>query len=307
MLSGSMPLSAATKLYAVLLFAFTIVTFVQWRAPTAPASSSLHTPSNAVSDIPAGAPGQHRVCLLFDKPPRTASSTVTFALGACWLRRWRLQAPHDVKPQQPFNQSIDWMLDLPSPFVAHYRRHVELSPENMDAITHRCDNFFYVTTTRSMRGRLRSFAKMSSGGGNLTSRNATVVLARLKKDRAVLLQRAREEEARYEQYPFKVRGTAIPPDFVIRYDQIEDDLPRLLRAFGCDGAFNTTNTHRIVDEEGLEVGDDAVSFIDKASRRGDRRHNNLTAHANSQNDQGLYLAKHIVDILKDELNFASVQ
>lgn len=260
-----------------------------------------------------------KICLLYDKPPHTASSTTTFALKSCWVdtlgasfvqaATWRGDGydPHILASA----------LSLDAPVIAVYRRHLSISDEAIRQLKSSCRKLFYVTSSRDMKGRLISFIKMRLSR-NKTSNNATVPIRRLYRYRSSMNKMARKEERNLELYPFPGK-LALLPNYVVRYDHISDDLSDLLESFGCSRHFTPTNVHNIGSKSPVAFSrpdqveqsershvrntasgnDAALSVLESIPvRYGDRTYKRLSLHAQQVNQVGLQKASEIRPLLE---------
>lgn len=285
------------------------------------ASRLRNTPSiqNVQRQTPISQNHTSKICLIYDKPPHTASSTATFAFKSCWIENLRASTVRSKFHRRGVHDPliISSTIKLDSPVIAIFRRHLSISDQDIQNLKSSCGKLFYVTSSRNMKGRLTSFVKMRLSA-NRTSKNATVPIERLIKYKTSLEKQARLEERGLELYPFSGK-LALLPNYVIRYDHISDDLSNLLRNFGCNPHFTSTNVHKIsasaddssypqhlIQQRPSTIPSRNVldipfpSFLGNfpAVRYGDRLFKRLSTRAEEINHLGLQKASEIRSILE---------
>lgn len=224
------------------------------------------------------------LCLIYDKPPRTGSSTISNALRKCWMS-YGYKFP--VPTSKEFNITISKMLDLPGDRVGLAGVHFTMSSSELTKISLMCKHSYYVTSTRPMPERIASKAKFEVSGGK-TYQNTTLSEDDL--ERAI--QKAINDnttEERLERYPFI--DQKIEPDYIIRSQNFSEDLKALLRSFRCGEEFYTKNLH-IVEEES-STKNVHISPMNKSEtvhrqvqlKYGDHRHIYLSNLAQMKNEQ----------------------
>lgn len=227
-------------------------------------------------------------CILYDRPPRTGSTTVSNALAACLYRR-RFKLNSFINPDFR-NEAIPRALRLSrSPSRTHHSdfaivsSHVWMSQHDVDLLHMHCGDIIYITSTAEMWKRIWSAAKMIS----VKERNGNTKLDRERLNQAVYWlnktnhpyaqfydvypwirltgpQRLREDGKHMEEIPSQYEIANIEPrfhpDFVIRNDHLLHDLSSVLTALGCRRLRpRSTNIHKEID-----IADDAILSIKKS-------------------------------------------
>lgn len=252
-------------------------------------------------------------CLLYDRPPRTGSTTISIVLDACartrGLRSERVMTPGGR------TRAISHML---RPLVAarrgaaSVRAHLTLARGDAARLRGACGVLLYVTSARRMARRLLSQLKYGSFDGHGNSSLSVGALASSLRRRS--LDRLHAQEAFLEAYPYpplkpgqdKLQGDRLVPDYVIRQDRLEEDVRALLRALRCDELqLSHDNVHSVVAANSSALNDDDVDDDDdgddeKVLRRvetlmvkGDQRFRELDALAVKRNARGLQIAAEI--------------
>lgn len=233
-------------------------------------SSSPFSPA-----VPRGAhDAVHARCVLYDRPPRTGSTTVARALTVC-LRSLNYSVPDlGTWPTDTREVMLSRALDIQgAERVAAVSSHIALTAEGGGNVSSRallqarCRQTLYVSGTARMAERILSQVKYG-----LVRRNVTVdTRAAL----AIVRQRGRDgriglSERFLEHYPYvggsgesgfrslgrreKEPGSLLPfaakqgrilPDYVLSKAHMAKDLEKLLRALGCSVEFEDQNVHRL--------------------------------------------------------------
>lgn len=255
-----------------------------------------------------------KICLIYDKPPHTASSTTAFALESCWVKQLRASTVITRSSQGALYDPhvILSAVKIDAPIVAVYRRHLSISDDDIHLLKASCRRLFYVTSSRDMKGRLISYVKMRLSG-NKTSHNGTVPVKRLMKYRSWVKRGVKKEEHKLELYPFE-GNLALLPNYVVRYDHISEDLSNLLHNFGCEPNFTSTNIHDFATKKrpplspthqdgpassGLTANEKILNFFDNLPVQfGDKTYKRLTRRAEETNQLGLRRASEIRSLLE---------
>lgn len=226
----------------------------------------------------------HDTCMLYDKAPRTGSTTITKALGKCWRGQGRA-IPY--ARNMPYGRVVSSMLMQEARHVAIADVHFSILDADVLNIERMCRAVVYVTSTRAMRERLLSEAKYVATEGNIRINTSIATDAHLAALRDALRHlgpaagsggRGGESERMFEVYPFR-QSRQLSPDYIVRADQLASDLRPLLRAFRCAEDFRSTNVH---DARHADLRDVHVDV-----HMGDVRHAHLSAMAVDTNRRGL--------------------
>lgn len=266
-------------------------------------------------------PHAHTHCLIYDKAPRTGSSTILHTLRQCWKSsKFRFRRPRRVLEGHTFAEEC--VNDIHHERIVIGGNHFYMGNHDIELIAKECKHIFYVTSTRKMKERLLSKAKYDASSGKIAA-NSTLNGEDWKKVQH-RLSRYKDEyetvEKNLERYPFVSPRWAITPDYVIRSDSLFADLGLLLHAFGCNTTIRSQNIHTVSDiekdegeeeEEGPEKddADEVVEMVkeenntsnglhDKTKEEltrlkeihlvyNDRRHERMLRHASLQNRYGL--------------------
>lgn len=222
-------------------------------------------------------------CILYDRPPHTASTTLSEALTACLSTRNFSQTPlpYDSIPEHLI---IANLVAQTPPRRSATMKHLQISARDVLALRARCPRLLYITSTRSMPDRILSSAKyvQTTGHGHSNLTRSQIIHAA----RTALGDLANER--RLEHYPFS-ENLRLLPDYIVRHHAFQHDFSNLLGALRCDPAFPTLNVHRPVHRR-----DDSVLRRVRANitlHYADARHRRLVALAEQRNEDGLRLAR----------------
>lgn len=227
-----------------------------------------------------------KLCLIYDKAPRTGSSTISNSLRKCWMSH---KYKYPTISSADYSQTVSKMLNLSSNRVAITGVHFSMPNSEVLRLQRECAHFFYVTSTRPMVERIASKAKYEISNGR-TSINTTLSQYELQK----ALEKAtmdNSSEARLEKYPFPEQK--MKPHYVIRSEYFTEDLQLLLRSFQCSEEIFSKNLHSVEDQGLSKQGnattagksDENILRIDLKFR--DDRHLTLTKLAEEQNNYSL--------------------
>ncbi|CAN8075095.1 unnamed protein product [Agarophyton chilense] len=241
-------------------------------------------------------------CIVYDRPPRTGSTTIGRALELCLRSAGYVQQPlpKGKKGGERRAGAIRQMLaaDRKEDRRALLTRHIYVSEADMQLIRWTCDDFLYITSTAPMKERLWSAAKhlLARRHGNTTSE----WLDKARAAQVVRRQAFKVGELRsvneLNWYPYLTAGgeeaavkRKLIADYVIRKASLQQDLGRLLEAFGCDASFTTRNVHEDDDVTNLDmvIGNAGLA-------EGDRLYKALWARAEQANEDTLEMAKTFV-------------
>lgn len=245
------------------------------------------------------------ICLFYDRPPRTGSSTISLALHQCWVdtlhAKTRLDIPASLM-EQLRNDSIngiDHFLTLRAPVVAHHAWHCHVYDHHIAHIKKSCRQLFYVSSTRDKKSRILSVIKHILSGNNRLA-NGTISLERLRLEKDFIMSEILKKNQTTESiYPFK--GTLrLSPDYIVRTEHLQTDLAQLLSHFGCSTNYTSMNVHHMSEaSEADSTYDDTISqeiqntldavFVNEM----DLFHQRLTNLAEVKNELGLEKASHL--------------
>lgn len=205
---------------------------------------SMHTASLSfrlqVESHGEGQKFKHELCLIYDKPKRTGSTTIARALHACWSKHHHFEP---TKVSKNPNVATEQMLKLNQSIVAHSLHHIVFSDDDCKEIETQCRQVFHVTSTRRMNARILSYAKVTALKYK-KGRNYTIGSDDLKYVLKSIITDGHIIERRYEKGVYEgVRR--IPMHYVIRNDDLQDDLEVLLRTFACAPVIKRVNTHSL--------------------------------------------------------------
>lgn len=231
-----------------------------------------------------------RSCFVYDRPPRTGSTTVARALRACLGHQGYTQP----LLQNRLNRRllVERMLRLPGEKIGMFSKHFYMNGEDVRRMREECGTLFYVTSCRPMRERMWSAAKYQFSEGNVNSS----LTEEMREEAVRKVKKDRKTEAMLEGYPYlgaderamEVReGERLRPDYVIRSGSMKEDLGRLLRALDCGGSFDSKNVHKAEEERGPVL--ERVKI-----RMGDKTFDKLNQLAGEVNERGLEKAKAFV-------------
>lgn len=261
---------------------------------------------------------RHEACLIYDKPYRTASTTISHALRSCWSSL-RAHMRHDRQFAVDEDQSgfISNMLRSEFPIVALVGSHFQISEVEVNDLRTYCDLYIYITSTRSMAERLASEAKFHTAKSTV---HTNYTLSRRQTQRAQLRVFERDwtgTELLYERYPFLEGQSGLKPGYIVRNQNFVHDLRALLNAFGCPSHFVSVNVHPTnqsvldersgqqdsqtdvdVDAREIEVDSKQLNLSAISLQFDDARHKRLSALAQRINKRGLKRARAIASLAR---------
>lgn len=276
-------------------------------------SSKLgHQSQPADSLQPETGYSRHAWCLLYDKAPRTGSTTVARSLANCWKS---IPNIHVTTRKGKFNSAVPTLLETPyRHVVALVGSHFSISISDIGALHSKCEHVLYVTSTRAMPERLWSEAKYVVSKTDIRH-NSSLAADDLPLVWSTLFERLHQSEPYFESYPFETSyqksetsSRDLIPSYVIRTEQMYDDLSLLLKAFQCsDDNIQVTNMHTIeLDKnENTTIGMSGIEFQDVPKNLSrvplqfdDYRNKYLLQLAESVNEKGILAAKQLATLLK---------
>lgn len=228
-----------------------------------------------------------RSCFVYDRPPRTGSTTVARALKACMSKRGYRQPRAESRWVR--TELVGRMLGLSGGKVGLLSNHMYMSAGDVERMKRECGKLLYVSSCKRMRERLWSAAKyrFSEGIGNFSLKEE------MKVEAVGMVWRDRRTEMFLEGYPYlgvdekKIEVAEegkLVPDYVVRAERMEEDLGRLLEALKCEGTFQSRNVH--------EADEESRDFLKKLPlRMGDAAFRRLNSMAEETNEKGLRKAE----------------
>lgn len=258
---------------------------------------------------------RHTWCLLYDKAPRTGSTTVARSLENCWKS---IRGIDITNRDERFDTGITMLLETPYRQVtALVGSHFTISISDTTAMQSKCENVLYFTSTRTMSERLWSEAKYFVSEAT-AKRNTSLAVDDVPLVWFTLFERLYESELYLENYPFvksyKNPGTfsrnlidqMIVPSYVIRTEHMYRDLSFLLKAFQCsDENIRVTNMPTVEGkkDEKASFGASDNEFQNTPKnlssiplRFDDYRNKYLLQLAESVNEYGLLSARKVVAV-----------
>ena len=241
-----------------------------------------------------------RRCLVYDRPPRTGSTTIEETLGKCMHHKGYKGAQWLHSGNR--TMGILEMLSFNYLNRSSVRPHIYMTHQDHKRIISGCDCLFYITSIAPMEERLISRYKYGLREGH---GNSTFKLRKLnrKVNRHLSSQKYRDqllaEEQRYHLYPYingKVNeNERIVPQYVIRKKHLKDDLRLLLNALNCqDTPITSNNVHRSssgsskFNESTMQRLKNAISRL---LRTKDYRFKKLAELSETRNSLGLKVAE----------------
>ena len=229
-------------------------------------------------------------CVIYDRPPRTGSTTVSKALGSCMRSKgYRLSKNGDRNR----SKVVMNMFSLETDRMAIAGPHVAMSGNDVELLEENCGEMLYITSASPMKERLFSalkYKELAKRTGDPHS-NETIevdMVAMAKKNST----RTQLRELYLEAYPhvagrdlsmLDVVPERIVPDYVILKKSLGRDLQAMLDALGCNTPIKTINAHKSNSDEDM-----VLESIELHS--GDAIHSWLTEVAKN-NDKGLRKAR----------------
>eukprot|EP00178_Gracilaria_changii_P023421 TRINITY_DN70898_c0_g1_i1.p1 TRINITY_DN70898_c0_g1~~TRINITY_DN70898_c0_g1_i1.p1 ORF type:complete len:295 (+),score=53.42 TRINITY_DN70898_c0_g1_i1:339-1223(+) len=222
-----------------------------------------------------------KTCIVYERPPRTGSTTIGDALEKCLLPLGYEQP--SWKGFDARRSVISDMLRLPFERVMVVSRHFYMNHTTLQHLRSGCESLLYITSTAPMKRRLWSLVKYRQfskhGNASLNKQQVQSAIEDLKKEKQQLVI--------LNAYPYLYNLSSvvdleqkerIEPDYVIRTSSLVDDVSSLLRSFGCMSPVISLNIHRANHSdllESVEIDDD------------DALYSRLTRYAEERNALGL--------------------
>lgn len=233
------------------------------------------------SSAPRAATATRPLCFVYDRPPRTGSTTISATVRPC-LQALGFQQPRaESRSVRPL--LVRRMLALDGPRVGLLSKHMYMSVADTRRLRAECERLFYVSSTREMRARMWSAVKDGVSGED------DAVNDRLEKKALKRYFANENAEGFLEEYPYLgVNNTrmGVPveqrmvPDYVIRNELMDQDLGRLMTVFNCSTSVHSKNVHK--GKEALER-----ELLKKSLEFGDATYRRLSKLAADVNEEGL--------------------
>ena len=223
-----------------------------------------------------------RPCFIYDKPPRTGSTTIGIALRKCLSQQGFKQPSLVLRSQR--SEVTGMLLGLEALRVGTISRHLRLDGTDVARLRRECGRVAYVTSCKPMRARLWSAAKY-----HFQDRLGNSSLSGAEKTRAVqIVELDRWKERYLEAYPYlnaedepnlTAVGQRLEADYVVRAENMDEDLGRLLKVLGCGGQFQNRNVHKVEEDMG---------FLERIRlEQGDATYRKLRKQGDEGNEEGL--------------------
>lgn len=253
-------------------------------APVTVQQAHFIAPLNSTSALDASSYNTSLTrCILYDRPPHTASTTIAEALTACLALRdyTATPRPYDLIPE---DDVVANLIAQPGGHRSATLKHIQVSADDIIALRAQCPYLLYVTSTRPMPDRILSSAKYVQTEGHGDSN-----LTHVQVEQAMRVALGdKNNERRLEHYPFS-SDMRLLPHYIVRHDSFREDFSALLEALQCDPQFPTMNVHK--------YGSAADEELERATREnitllyGDARHFHMMALAAERNKKGLRRAR----------------
>lgn len=243
-------------------------------------------------------------CVFYDRPPRTGSSTISNALHDCMIQKDFSSVGGHSKSGR--NYVMSEMLNFSTDFRASVRGHIVLSYNDTLKLKKYCDEYLYISSISPIIKRVVSQVKYSMFHGHHNQTiNIVSLVNRMKVRDTVIIQ---GQEAFLESYPYDVNDTIISeenrlqPHYIIRRDQLVDDLTALMGAMNCEGiSLQSRNVHPIIsdnvnkteteDFNTSEIMEELRQVVTSKIQGGNHRYLKLSEMARRRNKDGLLRAQ----------------
>lgn len=235
-------------------------------------------------------------CVLYDRPPRTGSTTISSALRRCLRSKNFSETPklRGMPQGQRRAMYIQHMLNNVKRSRAMLTRHVYISQRDIDKLVSRCTYLLYITSCAPLKSRLQSAMKhmIAGGHGNVTINGSLGVAHHEDVTIPPGSLRSRYELVNYPYLSADHQGQRIArplsPNYVIRRTHLQSDLAHLLTALGCRPSFTSENVHDSAEENEQMANHTCARCNDKLFER-------LSRHAERNNGRGLRMARNLGD------------
>lgn len=250
-------------------------------------------------------------CVVYDKPPRTGSTTIAGALRPCFRKKGYKSLPPG--PPSTWYTYMQRFLEMDAHQRAAVGSHMFVTAPEMQKLRRDCSTLLYISSTRPVAERVLSVIKYETfpghGKRNITSSLISRIL------RGISEEDLQKREYSLEHYPYlrqqhvrflpenKVpEHDRIEPDYVVRDTHFQHDLEAILDALGCPYPSEYhANEHTLVRQRGdrgvikanNRAADRLLARIKRVMIMGDFRYNQLLKVAERQNPVGLQRARQI--------------
>lgn len=237
-------------------------------------------------------------CVIYDRPPRTGSTTISKILYSCLISKG--YKGYDYVPKERRDIAIhQFLAKTDSDLRALIRPHIHIDLQDHKLMLENCDCIFYITSTAPMGDRIFSRLKYNLIEGH---RNGSFTISRLMKSfRKKNSTSIQITELEYTKYPYLKNEVPeylrLTPHFVIRKNNISNDLKLLLSALECNKmSIISENVHSINMSKRNAVIDKKVNFlrteVSSMLMTKDFRYNALVRNIHDRNLEGLHRAKY---------------
>lgn len=294
------------------------------------ANASKPTVTSLTPMTPYPEPEHLEKCVLYDRPPRTGSSTIGTALYECFRHKGYYILPSMLRKFEKMEGRRYIVSELLSvrkrKKAVSVKGHLTLTKQDTDKISKYCDDFLYISSTGPILKRIMSQVKYSlvhGHGNNSVGINRLINLTQTRGQEHV-----ENQEMFLEKYPYHINDSSVTednrlvPHYIIRQEFLEEDLVPLMTAMQCPnresvasqnvhGVFvNTTNmpdvlnttgnssllreNNTIVDADKLDVSmifQEIQANLSSYLRANDFRYRRMLELAETNNPSGLIHAE----------------
>lgn len=250
-------------------------------------------------------------CVVYDKPPRTGSTTIAGALRPCFKKKGYESLPPG--PPRTWYSYMQRFLEMDAHRRAAVGSHMFVTAPEMQKLRQECSTLLYISSTRPVAERVLSVIKYETFSGhgkrNITSSLISKILRGVSEEDLQKREYSLEHYPYLRQQPVRFRPEnkvsehdRIEPDYVIRDTHFQHDLEAILDALGCPYPSEYhANEHTVVRQRGdrgvvktnSRAADRLLARVKRVMVMGDFRYNQLLEVAEQRNAAGLQLARQI--------------
>lgn len=263
-------------------------------------------------------------CVVYDRPPRTGSTTMASALRPCFIAKGYQMLPPG--PPRTWYTYMQRFLEMNAPRRAAVGSHMFVTATEMQQLRQVCPTLLYISSTRPVAERVLSVIKYESFSGHGKRNITSSVISKILKD--IPEEDLQKREYSLENYPYLrmqpqrylpenkvLEHDRMEPDYVVRDTHFQQDLEAILDALGCPHpAESHANEHTVVRQRGDDglvkahnkAADRLLARVKRVMILGDFRYNQLLEIAERRNPIGLQLARQINAMDSHEINNNSV-